>query len=100
MERTPWTVDGDEIVVHPKTISLGVAIGEQPSLKHFVGRESYAVDNVGRIERRLFDFGKEILRIAVQFKNSDIAQRKVFVIPYFCKIKRIDAIFLGFILAH
>ena len=100
MERTFRTVDGNEVVVHTKAVALRIAVREQPSLQHLVGRETYALNYVHGIEGGLLDFGIEVLGIAVKLEDSDIAQGEVLVIPHLGEVKRIDAVMLGLVLGH
>ena len=62
-------------MVHPQTIALGIAIGEEASLKHLVRGEADPVNDIGRIEGGLLNLGEKVFRIAVEFENSDITQR-------------------------
>ena len=87
-------------MIDAKAVALGIAVGKQASLQHFVGGESDAVDYVHGIECRLLYFSEEILGVAVELEYADIAQRKIFVIPHFCEVKRIDMVVAGFILCH
>ncbi len=73
MEGASRTVDRNEIIVHPESVTLCVAIREEPPLEHLVRRESYALYNVGRIESRLLDFCEEVFGVAVQLEDADIA---------------------------
>ena len=100
MERTFRLVDRNQVVVYSESVTLGVAVGEQSSLKHFVGGESDAFHDVHRVECRLFDFGKEILGVAVELQDSHIAEGEVLVIPHFCEVEGVDVIFLCFIFCH
>lgn len=44
-------------------------------------------DDVRRVERRLFDFGEEVVRVAVQFENTHVMQREIAVIPHFGQVE-------------
>ena len=77
MERTAGFIHGNQVVVHAQPVALCVAVGEEPPLQHLVGREADAFDDVRRVERRLFDFGEEVVRVAVQFENTHVMQREI-----------------------
>ncbi len=59
-------------MIHAKAISLRITVREKSPLKHFIGREAYTVNNIGRIKRRLLNLGKEIVRITIKFKYTHI----------------------------
>src|SRR5690606_12235663 len=66
--RTPWFVDRDLKMVYSQAVTLCVAVGEQPSLKHFVGGEPNSRYNVRRIECSLLHVLEIVFRISVQFE--------------------------------
>ena len=81
VERAAGGIDRDQVVVHAEPVALGIAVGEQPSLQHLVGREADAGHDVGRVEGRLLDLGKIVLRVAVQFQDAHLDQGIVLVEP-------------------
>jgi hypothetical protein len=48
------------MVVDAQAVALRVAVREEPSLQHLVGREADAGHEVGGIERRLLDLGEVV----------------------------------------
>ncbi len=100
MIRTFRHIDRDEITVDPESITLGVTVGKQTPLQHLVGRQTYTVDYIRRIERRLFYLGIKIFGITVKFEYTYITQREILVIPHFSEVKRIDVILAGLLLCH
>ena len=87
MERTSWTVHWYKVMIDTKTITLRITVGEKTSLKHLVGRETDAVDDICRIKGSLLNLGKEILRITVKFKDTHITKREILMIPHLCQIE-------------
>ena len=68
-------IDRNLMMIDAESIALRIAIRKQARLQHLVRREADAGHDGGRIEGGLFDFGKEIFRIAVEFKFADLDQR-------------------------
>src|SRR5690606_9986849 len=100
MIRTLRLVNRNLIVVNSQTIALCITVREQPSLKHFIRRETNAGNNVGRVESSLLYIHKIVLRVSVQLKFSYRNQREIFFRPYFGKIKRMEAIGFGLLFGH
>ena len=57
-------------------------------------------DHVGRRERGLLDFGKVILRVAVQFHYADFDQRKLGVRPDLGQVERVVRGLLRLLFGH
>jgi hypothetical protein len=85
-------------MIHAEPVALRVAIGKQAALQHLVRREPYSRHDVGRIESRLLDLGKIILRVPVQFHNPHLNEREIFFRPDFGKVERIELALVGRIL--
>ena len=92
-DRAVGTVNWNLIVIHTQTIALSVAVRKQPALKHLVRRKTDARNNAGRIKCRLFDFGKVVFRVAVEFQYANINKGIVLVRPYLGKVERIIVAF-------
>ena len=69
-------------------------------MKHLVGRKADAVDDIEGIEGSLFHLGVEVFRIAVQFQDTHVLQRKVAVRPDFGQIEGIDAVVARLLFGH
>ena len=100
VHRAARLVDRNLVVVHAQAVALGVAIGEQACLQHFVGREADAGHHLRRVEGGLLHFGKEVLRVAVQLHHADFDQRVVLVRPDFGQVERVVGHMGGFMLGH
>ena len=101
VERATGRIDRDQVVVDAEAVALGIPIGEQPSLQHLVRRETDAGHDVGRIERRLLDFGKIILGVPVQLQDTDLHQRIILVEPDLGQVEgMVGALRRGFLRHH
>src|SRR5574338_1196427 len=98
--RTFWAVDWYLRAVHPQPVSLRIAIGEQSSLQHSIGRKANARYNVSGIESRLLYICKIIFGIAVQLKFTNRYQWIIAVFPYFGKIKGILRMIVSLLFGH
>ena len=65
MIRTFWAVDRYLSAVHSEAVSLGVAIREQSSLQHPIGRKANSRHNVSGIESSLLYIRKIIFGVTV-----------------------------------
>ena len=72
VERATRAIYGYLVVVYAQAVALRIAIREQASLQHLIGREANAIDDVHWVERRLLDLGKEILGVAIELQDSHI----------------------------
>ena len=81
VDRTLRRVDRQCFVVRPKTVPVGVRVGEYPRLEHLVRRETDPGHDVRWRERELLDLGKVVVGVAVQLKDADLDQRVVAVRP-------------------
>lgn len=70
-------------------VAMRIRIGKQPRLQHLVRREPDAGNRVGRAERRLFDFGEVIVRVAVQLHLANLNEEVFPVRPDLGQIERI-----------
>lgn len=84
-------VDGNLGIVDAEPVTLRVSIGEQTALKKPIRREAYAGYDRAWAEGRLFDFGEEILRVAVELHDADFDERIVRLRPDLCRIERMMA---------
>ena len=69
---------------------MGVRIGKYPRLKHLVRRKTDPGHDVRRRERHLFDLGKVIVGVAIQFKDAHLDKRVVGVRPHLGQIEWIE----------
>src|SRR5690554_2155273 len=70
MDRTARGIHWNQVMVHPKAITLGVAIGKQAPLQHLVWREANAGNNIRRIKCTLLNFRKIVFRVSVQLHHT------------------------------
>ena len=78
-----------------QAVTLRIAVGEQPSLQHFVGRKADAGHDAGRIERGLLHFREEVFRVAVELDHADFDQRVILVRPNLGEIEGMVGYFRG-----
>ena len=100
MERTAGFIYRNLLRIHPKAIALCITVGEETSLQHLIGRKTDTFHNILRIESSLFYLGEVILRITIQLQDTYVLQRKIFVRPYFRKVKGVNAIFVCLLFRH
>ncbi len=99
-ERALRRVHRDVVEVDAETVALRIAVGEQPALQHFVRREAYAGNNVGRRERGLLDLGEKVVGPAVELHHADFDQRIVGLRPDLGHVEGIVLVGAGLGLAH
>ncbi|CCJ84202.1 hypothetical protein BN133_579 [Cronobacter dublinensis 582] len=76
MVRAGRAVNRDFVEVRPAEAAyLGVGVGEQTPLQQRIVREIEPRHNMPRMERRLFVFRKEVIRVAVQHHFADQLHR-------------------------
>jgi hypothetical protein len=75
------------MMVNPEPVTLGVTVGEEPSLKHFVWRETYSGNNTCRIEGSLFDIKIVVFRVLVQLEVPNLGERNSPLYQTFVKSK-------------
>src|SRR4029077_3942421 len=92
VERAFRRVHRDMVEIDAEPVALRVAVGKEPRLQHLVRREADAGDDVGGREGRLLDFGKIVLRVAVELHHADLDQRILGLRPDFGKIERVVAV--------
>ena len=100
MERATGLVYRNLFRIHSQAVTLCITIREKASLQHFVGRETDTFHYILRIESSLLYFGKVVFRVTVQFQDTYILKREIFVRPYLCKVERIDAVFVRLLFRH
>ena len=88
------------VVVHAQAVALRVGVVKQARLQHAVGRNADAGHEIAWREGGLFDIGKEIFRVFVQFKLAYFNQRIVFFRPDFGQVKRVVRHFFGIRFGH
>ncbi|MNT49463.1 hypothetical protein D3C72_1863190 [compost metagenome] len=72
MVRTGWAIDRDFVEVWPaETADLRIGIREQTALQERIVGEVQSRNNMTRVERHLFVFGKEIVGVAVEHHFAD-----------------------------
>ena len=87
-------------MVNAQAVALRVAVREEPSLQHLVGREADAGHDVGGVERRLLDLGEVVFGVAVQLHHAHLDQRVVLVRPHLGEVERMVRHLLGVQLRH
>ncbi len=98
--RAAGGVDGDLVVVYAEAVALGVAVGEEPSLEHLVGRIADAGHDIGRVEGSLFNLGEIVLRVLVEFEHAHLDQRKILLEPDLGEIEGIVGAGRRLLLCH
>ena len=82
VERATRAIYRYLVMVYTQAVALRIAIRKEASMQHLIRRETDAVDDVHRVERRLLDLGKEVLGVAVELQDAHIVQREIAVIPH------------------
>ena len=100
MERATGFIHRNLFGIHSKAVALCITVGKKSSLQHLVRRETDTFHNILWIESSLFHLSEVILRVAVQFQNTYILQRKIFVRPYLRKVEWIDTVFVCLFFRH
>lgn len=93
-------IDGNLHMVDPESVSLGIAIGKETPLQHFVRGESDTGYHMCRIERGLLHIGKEVFRIAVELHFTHLNERKVPMRPDFGEVKGVVGGIARLLLSH
>lgn len=84
-------VDRQLLVVDPDAVTVSVRVGEQARLEHRVVAWLETRNKVRRIERDLFDLGKVVGDISVQFDLTQRMQRELGTRPDFGQIIDVDS---------
>ncbi|CFP67595.1 Uncharacterised protein [Bordetella pertussis] len=100
VERAARRIDGNLMVVDAQAVAMGVAVREQATLQHLVGRKADARHHIGRRERGLFDFGEIVLGVLVQFQHAHFDQGVVGMRPHLGQVERVDVIGGGLGFGH
>src|SRR5690625_702720 len=87
-------------MIDSQSVTLGVPVLEKSSLQHFVRGKSDTGNDIGRIKCSLLHILEIVFRISVQFKFSNWNQRKIFLRPDFCQVKRVETIVLCLLFGH
>ena len=74
VECVEGLVDGDLVVVGSEAVAVSVGVGEETALEDGIGGGFDAWDHVRGGECGLFDFGKVVLRVAVEGEFADRAE--------------------------
>ncbi len=90
----------DLVVIYAEAVALCITVGEQSSLEHLVRRESYAGHDMGRVEGRLFDLCKIVLRVAVKLKYTHLDQGIILFQPYLREVKGVKMVCCSLFLGH
>ena len=93
-------VDRDLVVVGAESVTMGVWVGEESSLEHFVEGGLHAGYHVRGGEGDLFDFGEEVLWITIEDDTADGDEWVVAVWPNFGHVINVDSVFLGVFNGH
>src|SRR5690606_21320624 len=88
------------VMVYTQAVTLGVTIGEQSALKHFVGRETDPRDNVCGVESSLLHILEIVVGVAVQFELAHRNEWEVFLRPDFGKVKGMEPVGFGLFFGH
>jgi len=88
------------MVVGTQPVTVGVVVAEQAALEHFIrGRADAGYEVAGR-ESGLLNFGKVVLRIAVEDHTSDIHGREIGMGPDFRDIEGVEPVILRLLRGH
>lgn len=93
-------VDGDLLVIDSETVTMGVRVGEESSLEHFVERGFDTWDEVGRREGRLLGFSEVILRVAVEYEFSDRDEWVVAMGPNLGYVEDVPSVLEAVLIGH
>jgi hypothetical protein len=99
-DRRLRAVDGEHLVVGADAVAVGIGVGEDAALKHLVGGEADAGDDVGGAEAGLLDLGEVVLGVAVEFEDADVDERVVLVRPDLGEIEGVPTVGFGVFLGH
>ena len=94
------TVDRDLVVVSSESVSVGIRVREESSLKHLIGGWLNSWDNVSRREGNLLHLSEVVLDISVQNQLSDWNERVVFMRPDLGDIEDVPLVGGGILLRH
>ena len=76
MVRAGGLIDRDFMEIRPaEAANLRIGIGEESALKQRVVAEVYPRNDMPRMERRLFVFGKKVIRVAIEDHLTDALHR-------------------------
>lgn len=100
VEGAARSVDGEHVVIDTQSVALGISIGKESALQHFVGRKADTRHDVGRRECGLFYLGKVIFRVAVELHDTYLNERVLSVWPYFGEVEGIERELFGLSLSH
>mmetsp|Transcript_30103 Transcript_30103/g.39640 ORF Transcript_30103/g.39640 Transcript_30103/m.39640 type:complete len:302 (+) Transcript_30103:593-1498(+) len=95
-----WLVDRDLLVVCPQAVAMGVCIGEQTPLEHFIWRRLNSRYHMGRCKCNLLHLCKVVFRVSVQHHAPNLNQREILVRPDLCKIKWVEVDSTCFFVCH
>jgi len=79
---------------------VGVGVGHEAGLEHFVWAWADAWDEVGGFEGGLFDLGVVVFGVFVEFHLADFDEGEVCVGPDFGEIERVPLEGVGLLLGH
>lgn len=93
-------VDRELLVVHAKTMTLGIGVGEQTSLKDRICRWLDSGDKMGGRESNLFNLSEVVLGVLVEHEFPKLAEREVLLRPDLGEVKDIVTEFLCLFWSH
>ena len=99
-DRNDRLVDWELLVVHAKTMAVGVWVGKQAGLQDRVSRWLDTRDKVGGRESSLLDLSEVVLGVLIENDLPELAEGEVFVRPDLGEIKDIVTELLGLFWGH
>src|SRR5699024_3340341 len=100
MKRTLRFIYRYLVVVHSQSIALRIAVGEQPSLQHLIGRKTYSWNHIGRIKGSLLHIGKIVVWISIELQYTHINQWIIAMWPNLRQIKGVKRAVFRLLLGH
>lgn len=93
-------VNGDLIIVSPKSVSVCVRVREESALKHFVVRGLNTWNHVSRRESSLLDLSEIVVRVLVECELSYRDQGIVTMRNHLSDVEDVELIVLSFLLRN
>lgn len=97
---TVGAVHGDLVVVSSQSVTLGVGVGEESSLKHLIGRGLDSGNHMAGGEGDLLDLGEVVIGVLVEDQLSDALERVVGMGPHLGNVKDVPLVGGGVGLRH
>ena len=93
-------VDGDLFVVAAETVTVGVGVGEETGLQHWVGGRLDTGDHVRGRESRLLDLGEVVLGVLVEGELAEATQGHLSLGPDLGQVEDVPAELLSLLRAQ